>query len=244
MIAETDHIWPAANSPYGLLMLASLVWGLWRWHRRTRGEPELMLVLIGALAGGFLGAKLAYLLAEGAGDWTQPDRWLRLLTGKSVLGGLLGAYAGAEMMKRHHGIRRHTSDGFAATLPFGLLLGRIGCILHGCCLGRRLDDASFAVCDAHGVSRWPAPQVEAAFQLLMLGVLVTLRHRGILKDRLFFLYLVAYGAFRFVHEFLRATPKAFGPIGVYHIIALVMVATGAIAWHRRNQESSTQMDSR
>ena len=235
MIAETEHAWPVANSPYGLLMLAGIGWGLWRWHRRTRHEPELMLVVIGALAGGFLGAKLAYLLAEGANAWTQPDRWLRLLTGKSVLGGLLGAYAGAELMKRHHGIRKHTGDGFAATLPFGLLLGRIGCTLHGCCLGRPMENGPFAVCDASGAARWPAPHVEAAFQLVMLVTLVTFRHRGILKDRLFFLYLVAYGAFRLGHEFLRDTPKAFGPIGVYHLLSLALIATGAIAWRRRHR---------
>jgi prolipoprotein diacylglyceryltransferase len=236
VIAETEHAWPVANSPYGLLMLAGIGWGLWRWHRRTRHEPELMLVIIGALAGGFLGAKLAYLFAEGRMDWNQPDRWLRWATGKSVLGGLLGAFVGVEAIKRAHGIRTPTGDGFALSLPFSLFLGRIGCILHGCCLGRPWADGWCAVHDQSGIERWPAPHVEAVFQLLMLGLLAWMRRTGLGRDRLFYAYLIAYGTFRFAHEFLRATPRMVGPFSGYHLIALLMATLGTIMWRRRTQE--------
>jgi prolipoprotein diacylglyceryltransferase len=73
----------------------------------------------------------------------------------------------------------------------------------------------------------------------MLGVLAILRHRAVLKDRLFFLYLVAYGSFRFIHEFLRDTPRVVGPFSGYHLIALGMVATGVIAWGSRNRQAAT-----
>jgi phosphatidylglycerol:prolipoprotein diacylglycerol transferase len=88
--------------------------------------------------------------------------------------------------------------------------------------------------DASGVSRWPAPQVEAAFQVLMLCVIVPLHRRGLLRDRLFFLYLVCYGVFRFLHEWMRDTPRvAWGMTG-YHFLAFGVVVVGlAGLWSRR-----------
>jgi phosphatidylglycerol:prolipoprotein diacylglycerol transferase len=49
----------------------------------------------------------------------------------------------------------------------------------------------------------------------------------------FHLYLIAYGLFRFAHEFLRATPKAFGGLSGYQLIALATAITAAIAYRRR-----------
>lgn len=48
--------------------------------------------------------------------------------------------------------------------------------------------------------------VEGVFQLTMLMLLFELRRRGLLRDRLIFLYFAAYGLFRFLHEFMRDTP--------------------------------------
>ena len=237
MLAESHIAAPTSFSPYSLLMIVALGFALWRWHVRTRANPPLQLIVIGALAGGFLGAKLAYLFAEGWVDWSAPDRWMRLLTGKSVLGGLLGAFGGVELMKRAYGIHTPTGDGFAVTLPFGLLLGRIGCILQGCCLGQPWADGWCAVQDASGVARWPAPHVEAGFQLLMLGVLAGMRHRGLCRDRLFYVYLTAYGAFRFAHEFLRDTPRMVGGFSGYHLLALATVLTGVVMLIRRHPSS-------
>ena len=236
MRSDDFHAPSYGTSAYGLLMLGALAFALWRWRVRTRAQPELGVVIIGAIAGGFLGAKLAYLFAEGWLDWNQPDRWLRWATGKSVLGGLLGAFVGVEAIKRAHGIRTPTGDGFALTLPFGLFLGRIGCILHGCCLGQPWTDGWCAVRDHAGVERWPAPHVEAVFQLLMLGLLAWMRRTGLGRDRLFYAYLMAYSTFRFAHEFVRATPRMVGPFSGYHLIALLLVATGAIMWRRRTPE--------
>lgn len=221
-------------SAYTLLMTAALTFALWRWHARTQADPSLRVIVIGAIAGGFLGAKLAYLLAEGWIDWNTPDRWLRLLTGKSVLGGLLGAFGVVEVVKRCYGIRTPTGDGFALTLPFGLLLGRIGCILQGCCLGLPWSDGWCAVRDPAGVARWPAPHTEAAFQLLMLALLAGMRRFQLCRDRLFYVYLTAYGTFRFAHEFLRDTPRILGPFSGYHLLAVATLFTGIVMLIRRH----------
>ena len=48
-----------------------------------------------------------------------------------------------------------------------------------------------------------------------------------LRGQHFHLYLIAYGAFRFVHEFLRATPRLGADFSGYQIAALACVALGA-----------------
>lgn len=213
------------SSPaYAWMMSAGILIGALFWHRRAKGNPDLLIIYIGALCGAFMGAKLAYLIAEGWMDIGKPNLWLRWATGKSVLGGLLGGYAGVEWTKHLVGHKQSTGDAFALIMPVGLFLGRLGCLMHGCCQGRL---------GATGL-RWPAPQVEACFQVLMLIVILVLYRRGLLRDRLFFLYLLSYGLFRFAHEFMRDTPKIWLGLSGYQGIALVMVALGAWQlWRKR-----------
>ncbi|MFM9182041.1 MAG: prolipoprotein diacylglyceryl transferase family protein, partial [Phycisphaerales bacterium] len=46
-------------------------------------------------------------------------------------------------------------------------------------------------------------------------------------------YLIAYGCFRFAHEFVRDDARWWGPLGGYHLVALAIVATGIVLWRRR-----------
>jgi phosphatidylglycerol:prolipoprotein diacylglycerol transferase len=49
----------------------------------------------------------------------------------------------------------------------------------------------------------------------------------------FHLYLIAYGIFRFLHEFLRDTPKPFFNLSGYQIIALATALASCIAFYKR-----------
>lgn len=215
-------------------MTAGILIGAVYWYRRSRGQSDLLLIYLGALIGGFAGAKIAYLIAEGWLVWQEPNRWLHWATGKSVLGGLLGAYAGVELTKHLVGHQRSTGDAFAVIVPIGILLGRIGCFMNGCCLGKPTAGV-FAARDVSGIARWPAPFVEGAFQVVMLITILLLQRRSLLHDRLFFLYLTAYGVFRFLHEFMRDTPKIWLGLSGYQFISLAMTALGFIMLRHRTK---------
>jgi phosphatidylglycerol:prolipoprotein diacylglycerol transferase len=232
--ATPQHQLIPGSPAYAALMATGILIGAVYWYRRSRGQSDLLLIYLGALVGGFAGAKIAYLLAEGWLEWQQPDRWLRWATGKSVLGGLLGAYAGVEWTKHLVGHKTSTGDAFAVIVPVGILLGRVGCYLNGCCLGKPVAGV-FATRDVKGIERWPAPFAEGAFQIVMLIVILLLQRRGLLRDRLFFLYLAAYGLFRFLHEFMRDTPKVFLGLSGYQFIALAMVALGFAMLRQRTK---------
>jgi phosphatidylglycerol:prolipoprotein diacylglycerol transferase len=214
-------------------MLAGILLSIGLWSRPARRDERLVVVYVGALAGAFLGAKLIYLGAEGWLHWHDAQRWRVLATGKSITGALLGGYAGVEIAKRLVGFRESTGDWFAVIAPCSIMIGRVGCILHGCCLGRVCTRAWFTLPDSAGNPRWPAAELELIFNAVALVGLMLLRGKKVLPGQLFHLYLVVYGAFRFGHEFLRATPQVLGPFSGYHVAAIGLVVLGVAGFVQR-----------
>jgi len=235
---------PIQNSAYGWLMLAGIVASIAGWARVARRDHRLVLIYVAALAGAFLGAKLVYLGAEGWLHWHDANRWVILATGKSITGALLGGYAAVELAKWMLDYPGKTGDWFAIIAPLGIMFGRIGCMLHGCCLGKVCAANWYTLNDENGVPRWPASQMEFIFNALLLGVVLWMRRQKILTGQHFHVYLMAYGLFRFFHEFLRDTPAILGPISGYQIAALGIFALGAAGFVRRRTDNAVepQMD--
>lgn len=220
-------------SPYTWLLLAGVLISFLFWKRRAREDRRLVFIYGAALVGAFFGAKVVYFVAEGWLHFGAPDMWAQLLAGKSILGALLGGYVFVELAKRHVGYERATGDDFALIAPVGIALGRIGCLLHGCCLGEVCRPGWYALNDSDGTPRWPAVPVELFFNVFAVAVFLFLWRRKILAGQHFHLYLIGYGAFRFAHEFVRATPKVVGPFSGYHFAALTVAFFGAICFWRR-----------
>jgi len=220
-------------------MLAGIFVSIFFWSRLAKGDSRLVFIYIAALAGAFLGAKLVYLGAEGWLHWRDKDRWIQFATGKSILGGLLGGYAGVEIAKYLLRFEGATGDWFALIAPVGIMLGRVGCVMHGCCLGRVCDPSWFTAHDASGVAHWPAALVELLFNALMLAVIMLLRSRRVWPGQHFHLYLIAYGLFRFAHEFLRATPRIIGPFSGYQFAALCVAMLGLAGFVLRSRQMQT-----
>ncbi len=220
---------PPIGSPlYVLCLVAGIAFGAFFWLRQSRHDPALPLIYFGGLAFAFLGAKLAFLFAEGWLHLGHPDRWTIWLSGKSVMGALPGGWLGVEIVKKAIGYRAITGDRFALLIPVPLMLGRIGCLSAGCCGG---IPCSFG--------NWPAVPVEIAFQITALSTLISMNHRGICRGQRFHLYLIGYGIFRALHEFLRSTPKPFWGLSGYQILALATVVAAWAAFRaRRRAEAS------
>jgi phosphatidylglycerol:prolipoprotein diacylglycerol transferase len=216
-------------------MLGGIGISLLLWSRLARRDERLVFIWLAALAGAFLGAKLVYLGAEGWLHWHDANRWRTLLTGKSITGALLGGYGAVEVAKHFLGYKSATGDWFALIAPPGIILGRIGCVLHGCCQGRVCDESWYTVADAAGSFRWPAAHVELVFNAIALLAILLLRWKKILPGQHFHIYLMGYGIFRFVHEFARDTPAVLGPISGYQIAALGLVALGLAGFERRRK---------
>jgi len=221
---------PSQSTAYGWLTLAGVFMSIFFWSRVARRDSRLVLIYVAALAGAFLGAKVVYLAAEGWLHWHDTNRLIVLATGKSITGALLGGYVAVEIAKRLVDYRDPTGDWFAIIAPLGIMLGRVGCFLQGCCLGIVCAPSWFTIADSHGIPRWPASLVELLFNAIMLGIALLMRWRKVLPGQHFHIYLMAYGIFRFFHEFLRDTPRILGPISGYQIAALAVALLGAVGF--------------
>ncbi|HEX4499220.1 MAG TPA: prolipoprotein diacylglyceryl transferase family protein [Thermoanaerobaculia bacterium] len=184
-------------------------------RRRRTLDDRLFIILTGSLFCGAVAAKLstAWRYFAAASDPTLLGALV--YGGKSVLGGLAGAYLGAILTKRLIGYRASTGDVFAPAVALGIGIGRFGCLLTetpgtptGLSWGVTVDAARAARIPTFpaawiGVPLHPSFVYEIVFHFTMLAVLLRLRRRPELRDELFKIYLLAYAAFRFLIEFVR-----------------------------------------
>lgn len=231
-------------STYQLLLFAGIVVTLAFWVRIARRDSRLLVIYLAALVGAFFGAKVVYLAAEGWLYWRSPDQWHIWAAGKTILGALLGGYLSVEIAKRLLCYKAVTGDWFAVVAPVGIILGRLGCVSHGCCLGKVCTSQWWTLADRSGVPRWPAIPIEIGFNVLAVVVFLTLRRFASLPGQHFHVYLIGYGAFRFAHEFARDTPRVWGAISGYHLAALAVLVLGAVGFVRRSLGTSACLSCR
>ncbi len=159
--------------------------------------PGHRFVAVGALMGAMVGSKLGMVLfaADMQALW---EAALNMdFTGKTVIGGIGGAYLGVEICKRIVGVTYSTGDAFAVSVPVAQAFGRIGCFLHGCCPGAH-SEGPLSI-----GGRLPQQLYESAADFALAGVLWSTRNKPRPAGQLFRYYLAGYAAIRFVLEFIR-----------------------------------------
>lgn len=182
-----------------------------RWPRAAVPFERNMWLIVGCVFGALGGSKLLAFLESFqhySRHLADPGTWLG---GKTIVGGLLGGWAGVELAKRRLGIRHSTGDAFVFPLILGTCIGRVGCFLTG------LDDHTHGVhtsvpwaVDFGDGPRHPTQLYEIAFLLLTGSMLALRMRRPFPNGSIFRLFMLAYLLFRFGVEFLkpRETPLA------------------------------------
>ena len=137
----------------------------------------------------------------------------------SLFGGIffmpVAYWAGAKLTKRN---LADVFDVFTICMIFTVMCARITCIISGCCLGVHIWGLT-------GV-RWPTREMEVIFYLVLLVVLGRKIWAGKTHGEIYPLYMISYGAFRFIVEFLRETSSSFGIFHLAHIWALITLGLG------------------
>jgi phosphatidylglycerol:prolipoprotein diacylglycerol transferase len=192
-------------------------------------------LVLAALVGGVLGAKLPFVLQSSEGFF-QSSAWLA--DGKTITTGLIGAYLAVELAKLALGVTVKTGDSFALPLALGLAVGRWGCFFNGCCYGEPTD-LPWGVDFGDGIYRHPTQAYEVLFHLGMVCVLWMLMRVGALRCQRLKLYLIAYGAFRFLTEFIRPEPRGWLGLTFYQWVALVLVVGLSLQWLADRQRAVT-----
>ena len=205
-------------------------------------------LLLAAFVGGSLGGKLPF-AASAFLSWLSGTPQLdgRAIAaefvsawigdGKTIVAGLIGAYLAVELAKRLLGVRVKTGDSFAVPLALALAVGRWGCFFNGCCYGLETTlpwGVWFAVPSADGLPHpmkcHPTQIYESMFHLAMALVLIWLTVRGLLPGQRLKLYLIAYGVYRFLTEFIRPEPRYWPGLTFYQWAAFALVLGLVVQW--------------
>lgn len=230
---------PDIHIGYALMVL--LGFGLMLAFPLTRGfavgaDKRRYWILQGiTLLGALIGAKFAVLVGDGLWPLQPFNDWYGLLiSGRSIVGALLFGFLFAEAAKPLLDYRLPPNDRFAMLLPFSMGIGRIGCLLSGCCLGLPWD-GPLAITYSDHIPRHPAALYEMLFDFAMGFLLIAIYRREKLRGQLFALFLMSYGAFRFVSEFWRETSKAFAGWSAYQWFCIALLLVGAVAFLLRSR---------
>jgi phosphatidylglycerol:prolipoprotein diacylglycerol transferase len=233
----------------GLGALAATVVFFIEARRRGPITEDLALIAAGTLVCGAVAARLstAWQYADLTGD-SPLNTWAR--GGRSILGGLAGAYVGALLTKRLVGYRGHTGDLFAPAVALGMAIGRWGCFLTeepGAATslpwGIHVSPEAAAriprcpAC-ASGQAMHPSFIYEIAFHAAMFVLLLWLRRR--LRSNggdLLKIYLLAYAVFRFGVEFVRGNDVWL--LGLTRSQVFLIPATALLALYIARRTSRT-----
>jgi phosphatidylglycerol:prolipoprotein diacylglycerol transferase len=249
----------AINS-YGVMVALGFVFGIiWvtRESRRLGQDPARALDLVFyLLIAGIAGSRIFYIVIS---DW---DRFVKNpLTAFQIWRGGLVFYGGfiaclivgAWYIRRHRMPLLTTLDIFAPALAMGHAIGRIGCLLAGCCYGRVApagawyaltfpkNPDSFA---PGGVPLYPTQPMETAGEVIIFGILMLIRHYKKFDGQLMVSYFMLYAVLRYISEFFRGDMERgfiIDPwLSTSQFVSLIMFCIGLFAyiklWPRRRME--------
>lgn len=228
---------------YGIAYLAGFAlaaWVIWRVSRRWELDltpDDIMSIVIGVAFGVIIGARLFYVVFYGAGYYLEHPLEIFALNqgGMSFHGGLVGAVVGGSIVCRMYHISIPTvCDLGVIGAPWGLFFGRCANFVNGELWGKETSLPWGVMFETGGgVYRHPSQLYEAVLEgLVMFCVLYALSRRRPARPQGTFMgtFLVLYGVFRFLIEFVRV-PDAqlgylFGPITMGQCLSLPLVVLG------------------
>lgn len=245
---------------FGVLLVAGVLLAVWFARIRARKyglQPDLIYdAAFWAVVPGVLGARITFIALEWPFFRDNPDQlWSLQFAGLTSFGGLIAGTIGLLVWAR---IRKvpllPLLDVMGAPFLLAMAVGRVGCLMNGCCFGRPTElffGVSFVTTEG---THHPAQLYESALLLISIGVLWMAEKRKLPSGGSCALALVLYGFSRFVYEFWRAgTPEEVRaniasstylqglPITQAQATALVLGLIGAVAyWVLMTRQKSPQ----
>jgi phosphatidylglycerol:prolipoprotein diacylglycerol transferase len=193
-------------------------------------------LIFAGLAGGFIGARLYYLVQHW--DTVHDDLLGNVFSGEGLVwyGGALGGAVAVVLWARYRGfLRLALLDICAPALALGYAIGRIGCQLSGDGDYGSHSDLPWAMSYPDGtVPTTDHVHPTPVYETLAMGLVALLlwRWRGRFRPGLLFaLYLVLAGLERFLVEFVRRNDEVLAGLTAPQLQSLVMIVAGGV-WFR------------
>ncbi len=220
--------------------MASIALAIYLAKRRGPADVEYIQNLaMWGIIWGLIGGRLGYVLWDLPRFINDPIRILYVREGgMTILGGIILPLIVLVIILRRRGIQPlNVLDTFSAPLLLGMAIGRIGCVLHGCCYG--------SVCEAPwGLTyppgslppgeplgpRYPTQFFEMFGDLILMAIIIAMLPKLRFAGQALWTTLCGYGCIRFVNEFFRDDRVWYGPLPIGQWIALGLITAGILGF--------------
>lgn len=218
---------------YGLMLVSaffvSSTLAIREAKKRNIASDVLFDFLFGVFIAGILGARIFYVVEHIGYYYRNPLEIIMLQRGGlSWFGGLIFGvvYGVADSKKKKLEVLKILD--LVPYLALGQAIGRIGCLLNGCCHGKVSEYGIYF--PAHNATLIPV-QIYSSLAMAVIFIILRLMQarRKLLPGKIFFTYLFLYSLKRFSIEFFRADNSAiFYGLTLFQILSILMFL-GAIA---------------
>jgi phosphatidylglycerol:prolipoprotein diacylglycerol transferase len=212
-----------------------------RLQLNHRLVPDLGFYLILAA---LIGSRLFYVLLRPELFLENPLLIVQFWKGGLVFSGgaLIAVLTGWWFLHRKNEPFWLWTDAFAPGIAAGQAIGRIGCLMAGCCYGKPTDlPWAITFTSPHalaplGKALHPTQIYHSLAGVVTLIILLLVRPRLKKPGQLFALLLILYSIFRFCIEFFRGDFRGYlGPFSVTQWVTLAIFGVGSMLyiWRRR-----------
>lgn len=212
-----------------LLALAVSTWQAKKKRLNYSLVPDLGFYLIlGAIAG----ARILYILIRPYYFWEHPLYIIQFWKGGLVfLGGAIGAtVVGILYLNYKRQPFWSWADALSPGVAAGQALGRVGCLMAGCCYGKpcslpwAITFTNPKTLAPSGIPLHPTQIYHSLAGVVTFCSLLYFQRKSRNSGEIFALLLILYGSFRFVIEFFRGDYRGF----IWLISTTQYLALGAI----------------
>jgi phosphatidylglycerol---prolipoprotein diacylglyceryl transferase len=254
MLPILFRLGPLTIYTYGVLVAVGVIGALWYARRqapRAGLNPEhvwnlgIYMVLVALIL-----AKIWLVVTAWDYYKANPREIFSIQTiqsGGTFYGGIIGAIATIVLYTYFQKMPLlPVLDTFAAAVPLGHAIGRLGCFAAGCCFGkptalpwgiRFTNPAAEQLAGTPlGIPLHPTQLYEAAAEFFNFLLLVWLGRRQRFVGQIIGAYFMLYGLERGVIEFFRGDPGRtmmfHDTVSLMQIVSILLVLAGAFLWWR------------
>jgi prolipoprotein diacylglyceryl transferase len=216
------QLWGFQCSSYTFFVFLGIVAGFITFYYLANKSKSLnstsINILMAGFTGGVIGAKLPMLIFNISLLLHNRIGVNALFDGKTITGGLIGGTLAIILIKKKLGIKDKKGNIFAPAIAVGAAIGRIGCLMAGCCYGKPTK-LPWGINFGDAIPRHPTQIYEIVFFVISAIILLKYWDRA-RPGYLFFLFINAYFIFRFFEEFIREEPVLIFNFTIFQAIAV------------------------